>query len=149
MTFLDPNEYNNNDTRDALFDCDPMKHAAPQQPSSPVPFHTDETVTSNLTHEITGEEFFHKVFHPTKRSMILLNDDPTSKRGMNLLEAIEADSLADIRRESGNIYYPFADKEDWEVGSWMTRTCLSSEQINSFLKLQYVSTFNLVADNSI
>lgn len=144
--FVDFNEHGDYE-RDDLLDRDPAEHAAPSQPLRPQASYADETVKGDLPHEVGNEGLFEKVLHPTKRSMILLNSDGTIERGMNLLEAIEADKLANTRRESENIYYPFADKEDWEVGSWMTRTCLSSEQINSFLKLQYVGSMNLNPNN--
>lgn len=59
--------------------------------------------------------------------------------GKNLLQVVEDDILANTRAESDNIFYPFASKEEWELAQWFTHSSLPQSEINSFLRLRYVS----------
>lgn len=68
-------------------------------------------------------------FHP--RVMV---DKPGGK---NLLQEIDSDlRLKQFRRIRP--YYPFASKAEWELGSWLCNGSLSQNDIDSFLKLDYV-----------
>lgn len=76
------------------------------------------------------EGIFEKEEHPA----------PTAKSffaGTNLLQKIDRDRLAPYR--TNNIFYPFADREEWELVSWMIKSSLSNRQIDSFLHLRFVS----------
>jgi hypothetical protein len=63
--------------------------------------------------------------------------------GTTFLEKFGLDEHADIRQE--NFYYPFASKQDWEVGSWLQRSSLSMAAIDSLLSLELVRQFILEA----
>lgn len=56
--------------------------------------------------------------------------------GHNLLETMDLDQHADNRKT--NLFYPFADKMDWEVARFIHDTSLTQQQIDRFLKLDYV-----------
>lgn len=59
--------------------------------------------------------------------------------GYNSLEQIRnLDRLAPERNASGNVFYPFRSRCDWQMGKWLTDTSLSHAQVNSFLKLDQV-----------
>ncbi|KAF8230855.1 hypothetical protein L208DRAFT_1058103, partial [Tricholoma matsutake] len=53
----------------------------------------------------------------------------------NLLEQMENDSLSEFHQT--NIYYPFADKTEWQLTSWITSTSLTQQETEKFLKLDY------------
>lgn len=59
--------------------------------------------------------------------------------GMNLLQQMENDQLMTLRKESNNIFYPFASEEEWELASWMTTASLTQQQIDRFCCLRYAS----------
>jgi hypothetical protein len=42
-------------------------------------------------------------------------------------------------RRDQNLYFPFANKMEWELVAWIHRTGISTSEINQFIKLQYVS----------
>ncbi|KAG2737085.1 hypothetical protein P692DRAFT_201684677, partial [Suillus brevipes Sb2] len=50
----------------------------------------------------------------------------------------DADEFAECRKE--NLFYPFASKEEWEIGDFLLRSPLSMAAIDVFLKLPLVST---------
>ena len=52
------------------------------------------------------------------------------------MQRFNMDQYAELRR--ANLYYPFASKQDWEVGLWLLRSSLSMAAINSFFSLQLV-----------
>lgn len=64
---------------------------------------------------------------------------PASRRGgRNLLQEMDADvNLKEIRRT--HLFYPFANKAEWELASWLCNGGLSQRDIDSFLKLDFVS----------
>ncbi len=51
--------------------------------------------------------------------------------GAHTLKKITLDEFVEERK--ANLYYPFANKDDWEVAEW-----LSMAEINNFLKLTFV-----------
>jgi hypothetical protein len=42
-------------------------------------------------------------------------------------------------RGEGNMYYPFADEKEWELSAWLHQSGLPLSQMDTFLKLKYVS----------
>ena len=42
-----------------------------------------------------------------------------------------------------NTYYPFADQEEWELGSFLLRSGMSMQKVDEFLRLKLVSEFSL------
>jgi hypothetical protein len=57
--------------------------------------------------------------------------------GHKFMDVFDADKYANERKE--NLYYPFASKQDWEMGAWLLRSGLSMPAIDQFLRLQLVS----------
>lgn len=57
--------------------------------------------------------------------------------GKTFLESFDDDRHAPER--SVNLFFPFASKEDWQVGVWLSRSRLSMAAIDSFLSLPMVS----------
>ncbi|KAG9054398.1 hypothetical protein FS842_005248 [Serendipita sp. 407] len=49
-----------------------------------------------------------------------------------------AEAKHQIKAGKGNIFYPFANEVDFELGLWLHESGLSISKIDSFLKLQYV-----------
>ncbi len=80
--------------------------------------------------------------HPIRPTNHLLNTTlrlapPSVAAGTVLEEIRKSDQFAEQRW--GNIYYPFASKEDWEVAAWLIESGLSMGEIDKFLKLAFVS----------
>jgi hypothetical protein len=42
-------------------------------------------------------------------------------------------------RGDGNVYYPFANEKEWELSAWLHQSGLPLSQMDTFLKLKYVS----------
>lgn len=57
--------------------------------------------------------------------------------GTTILEDIALNHFVEERKS--NIYYPFANQDDWEVAAWISNSDLSTGDINSFLHLTFVS----------
>lgn len=57
--------------------------------------------------------------------------------GTNLLQKMDKDQFAEERQE--NIYFPFASRMEWDLASWLSTGGLSQKEVDSFLKLDYVS----------
>jgi hypothetical protein len=57
--------------------------------------------------------------------------------GHTFMDVFDADKFADKRKE--NLHYPFASKQDWEMGSWLLQSGLSMTAIDQFLHLQLAS----------
>lgn len=58
-------------------------------------------------------------------------------RGRSFLDNFSADAFSEIRKEY--LYYPFASRRDWEVGSWLMRSGLSMAAVSEFLAMDFVS----------
>jgi hypothetical protein len=56
--------------------------------------------------------------------------------GQTFMDRFDADPYAQ-HRES-NLYYPFASKQDWEIGAFLERSRLSMAAIDEFLSLEMV-----------
>jgi len=68
-------------------------------------------------------------------------------RGSTFMDLFDSDVYA-MERET-NLYYPFASKQDWEVGSWLLRSGLSMAKIDQFLSLELVNLSILIPIGSI
>ena len=53
------------------------------------------------------------------------------------MDVFDADEYANQQKQ--NLYYPFALKQDWEMGLWLLRSGLSMAAIDQFLHLQLAS----------
>lgn len=60
--------------------------------------------------------------------------------GRTFLKAFNEDEFAPIR-ESENLYYPFADRAEWDMAEFLLTSCLSMADIDRFLSLTLVSHF--------
>ena len=56
----------------------------------------------------------------------------------NQVPRFTADSERRSTEGSGNVFYPFANEIDFELGAWLHESGLSMAKIDEFLKLQYV-----------
>ena len=56
--------------------------------------------------------------------------------GSTFLDRFDTDEFSSYR--SSNIYYPFASRGDWQLGSWLLRSGLSMGAIDTFLNLDLV-----------
>ena len=61
----------------------------------------------------------------------------TYGQGTTFMSEFFTDKYAHLRHE--NIFYPFASKEDWQLGSWLLRSGLSMAAMDGFLSLELVS----------
>ena len=61
----------------------------------------------------------------------------TYGQGTTFMSEFFTNKYAHLRHE--NIFYPFASKEDWQLGSWLLRSGLSIAAMDSFLSLELVS----------
>lgn len=61
----------------------------------------------------------------------------SARGGLNILQKMERDTHNDSRRE--NIYWPFANRAEWNLARWLLEGKLSKKSISDFLKLEYVS----------
>ena len=61
--------------------------------------------------------------------------------GQTFMDKFDADQYAHYR--SSNLYYPFASKAEWQLGSWLLQLKLSMQAINEFLRLDLVSLIYL------
>ena len=66
----------------------------------------------------------------------------TFGKGKTFLEDFNTDPHAAEREV--NLYYPFASKEEWELGSFLLLSGLSMANISGFLSLKLVSSFALL-----
>ncbi|KAI5992235.1 hypothetical protein EDD15DRAFT_2168646 [Pisolithus albus] len=63
------------------------------------------------------------------------------KGGSTFINKFDADEFGQQR--SSNIYYPFASRGDWELGSWLLRSGLSMGAIDVFLSLDLLKVRKL------
>jgi hypothetical protein len=56
--------------------------------------------------------------------------------GAGFTDVFNSDHHAEKRR--GNLYHPFSSKEEWGLGSWLSRSGLSMRAIDDFLALPMV-----------
>ena len=76
-----------------------------------------------------------------RRSPFNIKKNPTSGSvygcGETFMDQCDNDNFSERRK--GNIYYPFASRDEWELASFLLRSSLSMAAVNSFLKLELVS----------
>lgn len=56
--------------------------------------------------------------------------------GLTFMDQFDTDPFSAQRKM--NLYYPFASRQDWELGSWLLRSGLSLVAIDKFLSLELV-----------
>lgn len=56
--------------------------------------------------------------------------------GGTFMDKFDADQYSSERKE--HLYYPFASRDEWELGSYLLRSSLSMGAIDKFLKLELV-----------
>jgi len=66
--------------------------------------------------------------------------------GRTFMDVFDQDQFADIRKDQ--LYYPFASKEEWELASFLLRSCMSMAAIDRFLKLSLVSLSSLLTSSA-
>jgi hypothetical protein len=57
-------------------------------------------------------------------------------RAKSFIDCLNDDKYAPYRVQ--NPYYPFADQEEWELGSFLLRSGMSMQKLDEFLKLKLV-----------
>ncbi|KAG6374954.1 hypothetical protein JVT61DRAFT_3709 [Boletus reticuloceps] len=62
--------------------------------------------------------------------------------GRTFMKAFDEDQFAHIR-QSENLYYPFADRAEWELAEFLLTSCLSMADINRFLSLSLIKGLGL------
>ena len=75
------------------------------------------------------------------RNPFNINKHPTSSSvygcGETFMDRCDKDKFTERRK--GNIYYPFASRDEWELASFLLRSPLSMAAVDHFLKLELVS----------
>ena len=78
-------------------------------------------------------------------SQPLQNDFPNASkiygREKSFIDRFNDDQYASQR--VCNLYYPFADQEEWELGSFLLRSGMSMQKVDEFLKLKLVLGFQV------
>ena len=63
----------------------------------------------------------------------------TYSRGKSFVDRLNDDKFAPHRVQ--NPYYPFADQEEWELGSFLLRSGMLMQKVDEFLRLKLVLEF--------
>ena len=66
--------------------------------------------------------------------------------GLTFMDQFDTDTFNAQRK--ANLYYPFASRQDWELGSWLLRSGLSLVAIDIFLSLELVRQSRRYLSNS-
>lgn len=74
-----------------------------------------------------------KHYHPNRSNSLA--------GGQNWLQQMDQDQYAQFR-QNFDVHYPFASEDEWKLAHWLTSSGLPQSQINSFLKLDYVSNMS-------
>ena len=108
----------------------------PQVHSDPMDFDTGDHTSPSLgpVHHITAanptmKDGYYAKMHP--------NTPIVKMGGETFMDQFDKDRFVGERKQ--NIYYPFADRDDWEMGYWLLNSGLSMAAINKFLSLKLVS----------
>jgi hypothetical protein len=59
--------------------------------------------------------------------------------GQTFMDRFDDDVYTEYR--TNNLYYPFATRQDWEIGNFLERSSLSMSAIDEFLSLEVVCAF--------
>lgn len=57
-------------------------------------------------------------------------------QGKSFMEVFDSDRFAEVRKD--NLFYPFCNRGEWEVGQWLLGSGLSMAAIDKFLSLRMV-----------
>ena len=60
-------------------------------------------------------------------------------KGVTVVEQIDIDDPDSAEKRKSNLYYPFMNKDDWQVSSWLASSGLSMVEIDKFLHFDFVS----------
>lgn len=97
------------------------------------------TVTMDANMDMDAEE---DVQIPQDGSGLIVDEFPGAGAshgpGKSFIDAFRSDRFANER--VNNLYYPFASKSEWEIGSFLLRSNLSMSAIDEFLCLDRVSS---------
>jgi hypothetical protein len=63
----------------------------------------------------------------------------TYGRAQTFMGAFQQDTYAAERQSTGNIHYPFASPDEWQVASFLSRSQMSIAATDEFLKLRLVT----------
>ena len=73
---------------------------------------------------------------PQQCSTVFPAASKTYGRGKTFVDCFNDDKFAPHRVQ--NPYYPFADQEEWELGSFLLRSGMSMQKVDEFLRLKLV-----------
>ncbi len=108
---------------------------SPPSFQSPEPFQDFPDIEMDVTPEPQNLELdnsFYKELHPQgSRSR------PIDDKGLTFLELFDKDEYAEQR--TGNLYFPFASEEEWQLAAFLLKSGLSMSSVGEFLKLKLVS----------
>ena len=90
---------------------------------------SSEPVDHTTTADPMMKDGYYATMHP--------NIPMVKNGGETFMDKFDQDRFAEERKQ--NIYYPFADRDDWEMGYWLLNSGLSMAAINKFLSLKLVS----------
>ncbi|KAJ7128227.1 hypothetical protein C8R43DRAFT_897203 [Mycena crocata] len=76
---------------------------------------------------------FHREKHPSAAGKY--------GRGTTFMENFNSDAYAPVRQN--NMYYPFASYKEWELASFLTRSRMTMDQIDEFLRLEVTKSNHL------
>lgn len=132
----DDNEPSHDDT--PLADTEPvvLVHGPSMSPNPqvfPSPDQGQRRVSQNLTEPLERSEDLYTEHHPSAGKVY-------GSRDMSF----DAEIHSQHERGGGNIYYPFANDVDFELGAWLSDSGLSRSKIDAFLALKYVSPLSLL-----
>ncbi|KAG1808474.1 hypothetical protein EV424DRAFT_1574242 [Suillus variegatus] len=90
-----------------------------------------------------GDDQVHEEGTPTGSDFIDWHPKPpqTYGRGYTFLDSFHSDENNTYR--TGNHYYPFSGRRDWEVALWLLRSGLSMAKVDSFLSLEMIKSLPL------
>jgi hypothetical protein len=74
--------------------------------------------------------------HPGPFRTVFPNGGKVYGQGKSFLDRFNDDKHALLRVH--NLYYPFADQEEWELGAFLLRSEMSMQKVDDFLKLKLV-----------
>jgi hypothetical protein len=124
----------------------PDSHLPPRSPSpppSPAPALAEKTTSPPKKNKVTIEEVFDDDDDFPKPTSRFAQKFPASRRaGAPSLESkvrTVFEELAKAQRDSNaSPYQPFADKDDWELGEWLSKN-VGKGKIDEYLALPIVS----------
>ncbi|KAJ3560440.1 hypothetical protein NP233_g10837 [Leucocoprinus birnbaumii] len=66
-----------------------------------------------------------------------------SGQGQGFMDKFWADDHSQLRSKTGNVFYPFASQEEWELSAFLLRSGLSNASIDELLKLSLIKKLSL------